>query len=117
MGIFQALSVGHTGVRYLPPIRPPRVVAWSSDGVAAPRMGRAVRGSKLRRGGYRGGWTRHGDPGNEGMRAALLIRVYLPLHSCLHRETSIALRDRAQRTTVFFIMRANKKNCRIISPA
>jgi len=74
----------------------PSLRSRPSAGLAG--TGRAARGSKLRLGEYggrRGGGdrdrTRRGDPGNEGMRAALLIRVYLPLHSCLHRETSVAL--------------------------
>lgn len=91
MGIFQALSVGHTGVRYLPRIRPSRRVG----GRGLRQEGREIehRGSKLRPGGAERGDC-GGDSGNEGMRAALLIRVYLPLHSCLYRETS-ALRSRA----------------------
>jgi len=91
----------------LPPSLPPSLPFAAGRRVGRDGASRA-RESKLRLGGYgasgrrgeeEGEWGRggdrdrtgRGDPGNEGMRAALLIRVYLPLHSCLHRETSVAL--------------------------
>lgn len=55
--------------------------------------------------------------GNEGMRAALLIRLYLPLHSCLHRETP-ALQAAAVTAVLFCpLYQTPDKIPRIIPPA
>lgn len=76
-GVFQALSAGHAGVRYLGRVGP----------VSLRQCRTRVRDK--RRVASVGEATLVGGYGNEGMRATLLIRVYLtapPLHSCLHRD-------------------------------